>query len=136
MKKILILTAILLLVGGISLSYADDLVQLACDPPTHRIANDDCNQMGSPITPAEAATLEYTLSYRVKDSGSEWTNVDEPAPTATVNLLGYEVTYELTMGARWPGGTIVCTSPLLEHTTAPDTAEPGPCTNLRKTAVQ
>jgi len=116
-------------------AWAEDTVQLAWDPPTHRVANGDCAQVGETLTPAEVTSLEYTLSYRIKGMGAAWTNVDTIANSAQVTLPGYSVTYEMSVGARFPGGTILCASDLLEYTTRANTNPPGGCSAFTATRV-
>ena len=127
MKKMLVVVLALVLTGGVV--YADDSALVAWDAPTHRTGPDnDCLTQGNALTQAEIDSLEYTLSYRVKGT-TDWTSVDTVIPSATVDLPGYEVTYEMITGARFPGGSIVCVTNVVEHTTAPDTAPPGACTD-------
>jgi hypothetical protein len=129
LRKLLISLSVFLLTGGVA--YAQESVTLAWDAPTHRIQNGDCNQIGTPLTQAEVASLEYTLSFRPNGSTNPWTNVDVTEPTATVLLQGYSIEYIFSVGARLPGGEIVCVSDPVFHTTGPDTNPPGSCTNLR-----
>lgn len=134
MKKIAIFTIALLLTGGIGLSFAEEIATFQWSAPTHRIANEDCDQQGTALTPEEIASLTYTLSYRVSGSSDPWMNVSSTTPTASVTLPGYSVEYVLAVGASLPGGEIMCSSDPVLHTTGPDTNPPGACTDLRKVA--
>ena len=128
MKKLAVAFLVLVLTGGVAVVQADDSVTLAWTPPTHRVENLDCMQQGEVLTPAEALSLEHTLSYRVK--GAElWENNIETGSAITWTLLlqGYAVTYELVVGSRFPAGEILCVSAMLEYTTAPNLNPPGAC---------
>ena len=127
MKKIAIFTIVLLLTGGLGLSYAEETITLAWDAPTHRIANDDCDQQGTALTPEEIASLTYTLSYRVSGSSDPWTNVASTIPTTSVE-------YVLAVGASLPEGEVACSSDPILHKTGPNPNPPGSCSNLRKVA--
>jgi hypothetical protein len=128
MRKLLIVLAATLLVGGVA--YAADTITVQWDPPTHRAGpGDDCNTQGTALTQAEIDSLEYTLSYRqIGEPG--WTNVDTTTPSVQLTLPGYEVDYEFAVGARFPGGTILCATDPITYTTDPDTSPPGNCENL------
>lgn len=126
MKNLVLLIAFALIMLPASL-MADDTVTMQCDPPTHRVSNNDCGIVGALLTAEEVASLEYTFSYRQKDSGAEWTNIDTTSPSTIVTLTGYNTTYEVSVGARFPGESILCSTPLVEFTTSPNTNPPGPC---------
>lgn len=123
MKKTNLFVIILSLLA--TTAWAGETVQLGWDPPTNRVLNNDCDQVGDPLTPAEVANLQYILSYRIKDSGAVWTNVETIEPTATLDL-SYSTTYEASVGAHWPGGEVLCATELVEFTTGVGPA-PGPC---------
>ena len=130
MKKILITAIVCLLLGGTSLQAQDVSVGLQWDPPTTRIADTDCAVQGAAITPAEAATLEYTVSYRVRDSGAAWTNIETTAPTVALDGLSYSTWYEAVVGAHWPGQTVLCATEILQFETEAG-PPPSGCNNLR-----
>ena len=109
-------------------AQAADTVAMTCDPPTHRMANDDCGQQGTPLTAEDLAALTYTFSYRQVGAGAAWVNIESSTPSVALTLAGYGVLYEVVVGASFPGGPILCvTDPPLEYRTDPDTSAPGPC---------
>ena len=109
-------------------AQAADTVAMTCDPPTHRVANGDCGQQGTPLTAEDLAALTYTFSYRQVGVGAAWVNIESSTPSVALTLAGYGVLYEVVVGASFPGGPILCvTDPPLEYRTDPDTSAPGPC---------
>lgn len=131
-KLVNLLTVLATLAALSSWAQAGELATLAWDPPTHRIVGTDCALEGTEITPEDVARLEYTVSYRVKDSGQAWTNVDVNVPTVQLDLP-YGTTFEAYVGARWPGGTILCASDVLTFVTGAE-PPPGACSSFRKLA--
>ncbi len=126
--KIALLTALLLLIPLVS--YSDDAKLItAWEPPTTKVANNDCNQAGTAITPEELDVIEYTLSYRIKDSGDDWTNIETMNPAAEITGLLWNTTYELAVGAHWANGAVLCASDMIEATTSLKPA-PGGCSNF------
>lgn len=134
MRKLAVVFLAMVLAGSVAVVQADDSVTLAWTPPTHRVENLDCAQVGEVLTPTEALSLEHTLSYRVKGT-TPWENNIETGSAITwaVLLSGYEVTYEFVVGSRFPGGEILCVSGMLEYTTAPNLNPPGPCSAFTAT---
>ena len=130
MKKIFIVLATLLITGG--LAYAQETILVEWDPPTHRVQNNDFEQQGTPLTQEQINSLEYTLSYRPAGTAT-WTNVETTVPSANVTLSGYSITYEFSVGAKFPGGTILCATPLVTYQTGPDESPPGQCSDPRIT---
>lgn len=129
MKKFLIALAVMILVGGVA--YAADTITVQWDPPTHRAGpENDCSVQGTALTQTEIDSLEYTLSYR-EVGATDWTNVDTTTPSVQLTLPGYEVDYEFAVGARFPGGTILCATDAIIYTTGPDTSPPGQCSEPR-----
>ena len=126
MKKILLFTLfITLLIGGVAVYAGDIKVTVEVTPPAARIANDDCTQVGTPITQEDAARLEYTISYR-KQGDSTWTNIESATPTTEITGLDYETTYEVVAGAHWPGHLVKCSTDITTFTTPAEPA-PGQC---------
>ncbi len=99
------------------------------DPPTHRISNSDCNQVGAVLTAAEIATLQYSVSYREKGA-TTWINLESPTNSLLIPGLKYSTTYQITVGAHFAGTTAFCATEITEFVTgvAPP---PAACTNLR-----
>lgn len=135
MRKGLILPMVMLagLLGVMSVRADNATVQLDWTPPTHKIANMDCNQNGSALTPDDLARIEYTLEYRVQGAGT-WTAVEGPPP-AVIGALDHNTVYEFRVGAHWPGGTVLCYTDVLTHDTG-DEPEPNQCTGLTATQIQ
>jgi hypothetical protein len=127
MKKITILTIVLLLTGGVA--FADPpSATLQWDPPTHRIANDDCSQQGPALSSAEIDLLEYTVSYRAVGT-TTWVNIETDVTTIVIPGLGYNTTYEASVGSHFPGKSVFCATGLVQWTT-PEAPPPGSCRNL------
>ena len=130
MRKTVIVAAVLLLLSVTPWAVGAGTVQIAWDPPTHRIVGNDCSTQGDAITTAEAMLVEYTFSYRVKGTQA-WTNVEATQPTVTLESLPYNTIYQCSVGAHWPGETALCATGLVEFTTGIG-PPPGNCSNLRK----
>ena len=132
LKSMVVVIFLLVLSFG-GYAFADETAVFAWTPPTHRIVGIDCDQQGSVITPEEITRLEYVFSYRIAGT-TVWTNLDTNVPGVSVVLTGYGVSYEASVGARFPGGVILCaTIPPLVYTTGLDNSPAGPCSGLTGT---
>ena len=128
MKRIVCISAIVLLLTG-GVAFADPpSTTLQWDPPTHRVDNDDCTQQGTALTQAEIDSLEYTISYRAVGTTS-WVNRESSVPSYTITNLGYNTTYEAVVGAHFPGKLVLCPTGIVRWTT-PEAPPPGSCRNL------
>lgn len=113
---------------------AQSMVILEWGPPTHRTGvdaegNPNCEEEGAALTPEDTANLLYTVSYRIKGA-NEWVNEDSITPTITLSLP-YGETFQATVGAHWPGGSVICATGILEFTTSFGPPA-GPCSAFRK----
>lgn len=130
MKKAILFAIILVLMGGVSLAGAL-VVTVEWDPPTTRIANNVCTEIGTPLTPEEIMGLQYTVKYRVKGT-TDWTIVEVGAPRIALTGLAYSTTYVLTSTAHFVGGPATCPSDVFTFTT-PAAPPPGGCKGHRVT---
>ena len=130
MRKSLIMTLAVLigLICVLSVRAADDATETAAwPPPTNKVENFNCATPGGALTPEDLNRIEYTFMYRVKGT-TVWTPIEVPAGVteATMTGLQYEQTYEMMVGAHWPGGTVHCPTSVVEFTTGTE-PPPGQC---------
>jgi len=132
LKQFTMLTMVMLILGSISLAAAGTAqMSIVWDPPTHYAKNSDCLDTSMPITPEDLGLILYTVNYRVKGAGT-WESLEVSAPAANITGLNFGTTYEVQIGARFPGGNVLCYTVVSEGTT-PVKPEPGNCSNVQIT---
>ncbi len=98
------------------------------EPPTNYVLNENCDEPGAVVEPE--AAIEYTISYRVKDSADPFINLESTEPTLDIDGLDWETTYEVNVGPHHPGKVVLCALPISMEITTPDAPSFGPCSGL------
>jgi hypothetical protein len=98
------------------------------EAPTNYVLNENCDEPGAVIEPE--AVIEYTISYRIKDSGDDFANIESLDPSLNIEDLPWETTYEVNVGPHHPGKAVLCALPISMEITTPDAPSFGPCSNL------